>query len=467
MRPLDVGVIGCGTAGAAAAVFLARAGHQVTIYERVPAPKPIGAGITIQPVGLHVLCRLGLHNHVLARGARIDRLLCETKERKPILDLSYASLGEGLFGIGLHRGVLFEGLVGAAQQHDNITIKTGIEVIDLERAPPRGRDGRDRRTWFVDNHRERHGPHELVIVADGARSQLRDDTNTSKRVVPYPWGALWFVGNDPSKRNPDGTREPRASTCHQVVDGSRRFVGMLPTGRLPVSRGRLEAGNDPTQPSPRLVSLFWSLRWDRVGEWRRAGLGAWKREVSEMAPEAEAIVDQIDDEGQVLFAQYHDVVMHRWHTRNVVYLGDAGHATSPQLGQGCNLALWDAMTLNDALADERQDLAAALSEYTRRRSGHLGVYQVATRLLTPLFQSDTEEFGRIRDLAMPLMAKVPYLKRMMTLGMLGVLDGFFGETLTLELPVVVQRKPASATTAEKPQKAGKTRKETSAESPSA
>lgn len=457
MRPLDVGVIGCGTAGASAAVFLARAGHKVTIYERVPAPKPVGAGITIQPVGLHVLCRLGLHNHVLARGARIDRLLCETKAKKPILDLTYASLGEGLFGIGLHRGVLFEALVSAARSHPNITIETGLEIVDLARAPSHGRE---RRSWFIDKDRARHGPHELVVVADGARSQLRDDTNTSKRVTPYPWGALWFVGNDPSKRNPDGTREPRASTCHQVVDGNRRFVGLLPTGRLPGSLVRLEGG-ESDQPSPRLVSLFWSIRWDRVDEWRARGLQAWKDEIAELAPAAVPVVEQINDEGQVLFAQYHDVVMHRWHTRNVVYLGDAGHATSPQLGQGCNLALWDAMTLNDALADERQDLAVALAEYSRRRAGHLGFYQIATRLLTPLFQSDTEEFGRLRDAAMPLMAKVPYLKRMMTLGMLGVLDGFFGETLTLELPVVVPRKPG------KPQKAGTVRTETSAESPSA
>ena len=438
MRPLDVGIIGCGTAGAAAAVFLARAGHKVTVYERVPTPKPVGAGITIQPVGLHVLARLGLHNHVLARGARIDRLLCETKERKPILDLTYGSLGEGLFGIGLHRGVLFEGLVGAAQQNANITIKTGIEIVDLERSESRG-SARTRTTWLVDKQRRRHGPHELVVVADGARSQLRDDTSTSKRVLPYPWGALWFVGNDPSKRNADGTREPRASTCHQVVDGASRFVGMLPTGRLPV-------GTTGAQPSPRLISLFWSIRCDRVPEWRKNGLGPWKKEIAEMAPEAEAIVDQIDDENQVLFAQYHDVVMHRWHTRNVVYLGDAGHATSPQLGQGCNLALWDAMVLHDALADERQDLAAALAEYSRRRAGHLGFYQVATRWLTPFFQSDSPEFGRLRDLAMPLAAKVDYLKRMMTLGMLGVLEGFFGETLTLELPVVVQRKPIPVTT---------------------
>lgn len=459
MRPLDVGVIGCGTAGGAAALFLARAGHKVTIYERVSAPRPVGAGITIQPVGLHVLCRLGLHNHVLARGARIDRLLCETKEGKPVVDLTYRSLGEGLFGIGLHRGVLFEGLVNAAEQEPNITIQTGVEVVDLARAEGQGRE---RRSWLVDVNGDRHGPHELVVVADGARSQLRDDTSTSKRVDPYPWGALWFVGNDPSKRNPDGTREARASICHQIVDGNQRFLGMLPTGRLPSSpggRARRDAVADVSQPSPRLVSLFWSIRWDRVDEWRKRGLSAWKDEIAAMSPVAVPIVEQIESEEQVLFARYHDVVMHRWHTRNVVYVGDAGHATSPQLGQGANLALWDAMTLGESLAAERHDLAAALAEYTRRRTGHLGVYQAATRLLTPFFQGDVEELGRLRDLAMPLMARVPYLKRMMTLAMLGVLDGFLGDTLTLELPVIVQRTP-------EPVKGGRTHAETSAGSPS-
>ena len=49
MRPLDVGVIGGGTAGSTAAIFLARAGHRVTLYERVPKPTAVGAGITIQP----------------------------------------------------------------------------------------------------------------------------------------------------------------------------------------------------------------------------------------------------------------------------------------------------------------------------------------------------------------------------------------------------------------------------------
>ena len=345
MRSLDVGVIGGGTAGSSAAVFLARAGHRVTLYERVAAPTAVGAGITLQPTGLHVLCRLGLYPYVVGRGARIDRLLCQSASRRTLVDLSYATVGDDLFGLGLHRGVLFEALM-AAVEREAITVKNGIEIVDLARASGSGRS-----SWFIDRHRERHGPHELVVVADGARSQLRDDTTTSKSVTPYPWGALWFVGKD--------SREQAGAEAHelrQVVDGNQRFLGMLPTGRGPGHAA-----------GPDLVSLFWSIRCDRVDDWRARGLEAWKDELAALAPESVPVLDQIESADQVLFARYHDVVMHRWTTRNVVYLGDAAHATSPQLGQGCNLALWDAMVLADTLASEEKDLCCALDRYSRAR----------------------------------------------------------------------------------------------------
>ncbi|MDB4936277.1 MAG: Oxidoreductase [Labilithrix sp.] len=418
MRALDVGIIGGGTAGSAAAVFLARAGHRVTLYERVSEPRPVGAGITIQPTGLHVLCRLELYPYIVSRGAHIDRLLCESVTRKRLVDLSYGTVGDDLFGVGLHRGVLFEALLAAVARED-ITVRNGVEIVDLERTE---HGGAPRASWFIDVNRQRHGPHELVVVADGARSQLRDDTGTSKRIAPYPWGALWFVGKD--ARDPD---DASTRTLHQVVDGNQRFLGMLPTGHGP---SRLLGST----LGPRLVSLFWSIRCDRVDAWRKRGLGPWKDELAKLAPESVPVLDQIESIDQVLFASYHDVVMHRWSTRNVVYLGDAAHATSPQLGQGCNLALWDAMVLADVLAGEERDLAVALDRYSRTRADHLAFYQFSTRMLTPFFQGDEPWLGTLRDLTMPLMGKFPITNRIMTLSMLGVVDGFSGRMLQLRLP---------------------------------
>ncbi|HTM22334.1 MAG TPA: NAD(P)/FAD-dependent oxidoreductase, partial [Kofleriaceae bacterium] len=204
---------------------------------------------------------------------------------------------------------------------------------------------------------------------------------------------------------------------HQVCDGNHTFLGLLPTGRGPVSEESILV------PSQRLVSLFWSIRGDRVD--------AWKKRVRELTKDADEILDQISDENQMLFASYHDVVMHRWSTRNVVYLGDAAHATSPQLGQGCNLALWDAMVLADELSAEPRDVARALDRYTRTRRGHLAFYQLATRWLTPFFQGSSRLLGVARDLGFALAGRIGPVRRKMTSTMAGVGLGLVRRSLPL------------------------------------
>src|SRR3954468_11754364 len=113
---LDVGVIGAGTAGCASAPFLARAAHRVTVYERVPQPGPVGAGIVLQPSGMAALAALGLLPPILARGAVLHELHCETPKRRAVVHLEYADLAPDLYGLGLHRGVLFQTLFDAVQR---------------------------------------------------------------------------------------------------------------------------------------------------------------------------------------------------------------------------------------------------------------------------------------------------------------------------------------------------------------
>lgn len=57
---LKVAIVGCGTAGPAAAILLARQGHRVTLFERSPQLSAVGAGFLLQPTGTGVLERLGL-----------------------------------------------------------------------------------------------------------------------------------------------------------------------------------------------------------------------------------------------------------------------------------------------------------------------------------------------------------------------------------------------------------------------
>ena len=386
---LDIGIIGGGTAGAASAILLGRAGHRVTVYEAVPNPGPVGAGIMLQPTGQWVLEKLGLLGPVLEHGAHLERLHVRTTSQKTLLDLHYRDLSPGLFGLGLQRGVLFQTLFEAAQKH--ATVHCGVEIRDLARTA----DGR----WLVDVGGKRHGPHQLVIVGDGAGSDLRDDTPLRSEVRHYSWGALWFLADHP----------PFPDRLQQVVRGTRKMLGMLPSGKG--WGGRQEQ-----------VSLFWSLRCDQVGSWKKDFSG-WKAEVLGMEPAAAPILEQIHHPEQLLFARYRDVWMSRWNTEDVVYLGDAAHAMSPQLGQGANLALVDAWVLSECLAAAPP--AQALANYSRLRRFNLLYYQLATRYLTPFFQSDLEPVGWFRDVAMPLASKIPWVRRQMIASMAGVKNGLF------------------------------------------
>lgn len=399
MSTLDVGVVGGGTAGAAAALFLARAGHRVTLYERVPTPGPVGAGIVLQPTGAWVLHRLGVLEEVAASAARLDRLLCVTPRGRRVVDLSYARLGPGLFGLGTHRGALFQALERALAD-TSVKVETGVEIVD-------GKDLGER-PILVDGQGHPHGPHELVVVADGARSQLRRWV-PGQRAVEYPWGALWFLARDPERRF--------TKTLHQVVRGTGTLYGLLPTGTGP-------SGETPW------VSLFWSLRADRVEAWRRGDLEAWKKDLCSLAPHSAPLVAQIDRPEQLLFSHYVDARLPRLHHGRVMFLGDAAHAMSPQLGQGCNMALLDAAALADCLG-EGGPLDEALARYTHLRWRHLRYYQLVTRWLTPLFQSDHPVLGFARDVGMGWMRHVPWFQRLMTLGMAGVQRGVFRRPLPL------------------------------------
>lgn len=388
--PLRIAIVGSGTAGPAAAIFFARAGHAITLFERAPRKLPVGAGFLLQPTGLLVLRQLGLDAALLPQIAKISKLYCRTRSGRVLLHLPYAELGEGLFGAGTHRATLLDLLLDAAQQ-------AGARIlwdVNMERL---SRDTMQRPSLH-DSHGGTHGPFDLMLICDGAHSTLRAQSGVPARVSRYPWGALWFIG----KRTP----EFDSQVLWQCVGSTRELTGFLPTG---------------TRED--LLSMFWSIRLDHIERWHKTPLDSWKREILALAPQAESFLAQIESHAQVATAAYHDVRMRHWHGDRVVLLGDAAHALSPQLGQGVNLALMDAAALAESLANH--PLPQALAHYSAMRRKHLRFYQFATRWTTPFFQSDLLPLGWLRDLVFPIIQRIPPLRRQMTATMAGGKTGPF------------------------------------------
>ena len=384
------------------------------MYERAPEPSAVGAGILLQPTGLAVLHELGLLSSLLARGARISTLACRTALGSRLFRLEYAHLAPGLFGVGMHRGALFDLLVSALCGA-GARLVTGTEVRALEtkreHARVLGEDG------------SVLGEYDLVVIADGARSRLRAASEIPHRARPYPFGALWFVGRDEDDRF--------RGALSQVCEGTERMLGFLPTGFGPGS------GTTP------LVSLFWSLRVDRFDVVRKRGLRPWKDAVLRYEPRAEALLAQIEDPEQLLPATYLDVVMHEFHRGPLVVIGDAAHATSPQLGQGTNLALLDASVLAACVSREA-NLERALRRFSSERRAHVRFYAFASRWLTPLFQSNHRLLGHLRDAFFPRLARLPLLERAMLATLAGVKRGVMRPSLPLAPVSATLPSPAGA-----------------------
>lgn len=389
---LDIAIVGYGTAGQAAARLLAAQGHRLELFERAPQPRPVGAGLLLQPTGLCVLAELGLLDAALDCGEPIHTLLGETITGRRVIDMAYADLGAGWFGLGLQRGALFE-LLRAPALEARLCSGSGIVAVDTQRGE------------LTDDAGRRHGRYDLVLICGGAASTLRP-AGLVKRDRPYPWGALWCLCADPQRRY--------SGQLQQRYAGPRRMAGLLPVGVLP----QQESGS-------RQVGFFWSLPATELEPALQRGTAAWRAEVARHWPAVAPLLESIVDTSQLRPALYRDAVLRRFHSGRVAWLGDAAHAMSPQLGQGANLALLDASALARTLR-QHPDLSTALAAYDRERRSHVGIYQFVSRWLTPLFQSELDWAGRLRDLCFGPLARLP-LARGETLKVLaGIKRGLFG-----------------------------------------
>ncbi len=378
MKPLKIAIVGAGPAGLAASLFLTRAGHTTDIIERFDSPAPVGSALMLQPTGLTVLESLGLGPAIHAAGNRIDRLFgTETTRGRIVLDVRYNALAGGRYGLGVHRAALFDTLYDevSARQHP---IHTGQRAIGV------AEEGGE--SYLSVEGGERLGPYDLVIDASGARSELVTASPVAPRARNLVYGAFWATLDCP-----DGLVDQAALT--QRYDKASVMIGVLPIGsRRP--------------DLPKQAALFWSLKVADADEVRRRGLERWKQAIRGYWPECEPLLEQITDWDQLTLARYaHRTVMTPYSGRTV-FVGDAAHSTSPQLGQGANMALLDVAALAHALAGH-ETIDAALAAYAKARRMHVRLFQLLSAAFTPFYQSDSAALAWIRDRLVATIAKVP------------------------------------------------------------
>lgn len=391
---MAVAIVGAGVAGLATSIFLKRSGLDVDVLERAPTLEAVGSGIMLQPSGMAVLKELGLLDKCLRKGAPLKGVLGTSKlSERLILDTRYSHWKSGAHGLGIHRSVLLNVLYEEAR-HCGVNFFFGASVSDFvvgeevnitvtERIP-----SPECKSELVEiiSTRQTSGKYEALILASGRNSTLQYKSPIQHRATPYTWGALWATVELPDRLN--------HSVLRQWYKQSRQMFGIMPIGEAV----------DSTQ---RLCSLFWSRPVGDPTELFGPGgtLESWKQEVRALVgAEANPLLEQLQSEDQFSLATYTDIEMPDWHCDRVLAIGDCAHSMSPQLGQGANMGLVDAMTIAEVIIDreiarESQVLhwPEIFSQYSKSRRKHLAYYQSASRHLTPLFQSSSCITPIIRD----------------------------------------------------------------------
>lgn len=377
MGSLNIAIAGGGPAGLAAALYLHRSGHRVTVFERFGKPSPVGSGLILQPTGLTVLADLGLLDAILAIGSRIERLHgADAVSGRTVLDVRYNARPGGRFGLAVHRAAVF-GVLYRAVCEANVGFETGIELEALEageRVRLIGGDGRS------------IGPFDLVVDASGSRSKLRRHAATPVEPRSLAYGAFWA-----SLGWRGESFDEHALT--QRYERASVMIGVLPIGRS-------DPGGD------KMAAFFWSLKPADVEAVQAEGLAAWKERVLSLWPECASYLAQIDGFDQLTLARYGHHTLKVPVGRRLAVIGDAAHSTSPQLGQGANMALLDAAALSYALKTNSR-LEDALAAYAGARRRHVRIFQALSLMFTPFYQSDSVFLPFMRDRLVALAARMP------------------------------------------------------------
>ncbi|MEV4257339.1 FAD-dependent monooxygenase [Spirillospora sp. NPDC049652] len=329
-------VIGGGIAGPVAALALAKAGIEATVFEARPeAADGVGAMLSVAPHGLAALAHVGADEAVRKVAQPVPGVVMQDGTGRVLTDFhGFPGLPETL---ALHRADLFRVLADHAVA-GGIDIRYGKSLVNVvEREGGVTAEFADGTTATAD----------VLIGADGIRSTVRSLIDPDAPAPGYG-GVLSFGGIVPG--GPDVVTRP--GMMHFAF--GRAFLGFweLPDGRV-VWFGSLPREEPLTYAEVHAVpNEDWLARLREL----YAGHVPGEALIGRTAPEELMAV------GPMEFMP----AVPTWHTDRVVLLGDAVHAPSSSSGQGASLAIESAIELARCLRD-RPTSAEAFAAYEALR----------------------------------------------------------------------------------------------------
>lgn len=351
-------ILGGGIAGLTTAIALQRIGIRARVYEAAPEIKAVGAGLVLAANAIKSFKKMGIHQAVMAEGRLLDafRILDAAGKTITQTDSLASSRKYGADNFTIHRARLHRVLRSFLPAEDLHTNKCCL--------------GFDRKQNQVLLHFS-DGSSELsdfLIAADGINSPIR------RQLVPganprYAGYTCWrAVIDSPS---------PELTETTETWGPQGRFgIAPLAQGRLYWFACVLARENDTRlqQYTPAdLLHLFRGYHHpipEIIGHTKKEEL-IWN-DLADLAP------------------------LPNYAFGNVLLIGDAAHATTPNLGQGACQAIEDAVVLADEIA-RAKNIPQAFQAFEKKRMARTRYVVRQSRLLGQVAQVQNRYLGALRN----------------------------------------------------------------------
>ena len=324
-------IVGGGTAGLSAAIVLRRLGIDAEIIESKRDWTVLGSGVTMMGATLRALDEIGLGEECARRGAGGNSVGIYDGDGTELEIVPVAQIARsGLPAVaGIMRPELHRMLVEAAEA-EGTQVRLGTTVSSLEQDAA----GVDVRTSDGSE-----GRYDLVLAADGIHSDLRDRL-WGPRFRPHyteqiVWRAVVPRPADYEETSMFYGAHSKAGINAVSADEAYLFLAI----------NTAETERPPREEWPRILRGFLEEFGGPIAEIR------------------ESITDPGTIDCRPLQA---NLVPKPWHQGRVLLIGDAAHASTPQLAMGAGLAVEDAVVLGDLLATGAP-LAEILPAFADRR----------------------------------------------------------------------------------------------------
>ena len=323
-------IIGGGIGGLSSGIALAKIGCSVEIAELHKEFNVYGVGI-IQPANaLRALDALGLAEEAMRRGSPYGMVKMCAASGHVFTEVGVPPIGRLPSHNGISRKILHEILYEEAKRQ-GVVFHMGATVAEIE-------NGEDEVRVTLTNGLS--STYDILVGSDGVNSKVRSMIFGNYK-TKYTGQSVWRYAFK---------RLPELETGYMFM-GKKTKAGLIPmtADTMYMFLVTAEGTDNPFIPEHELVPR----------------MKTWLQEYS--APMIKNVVDEITDPKKIVYRPLEVLsVPAPWYKNRVILVGDAVHATIPQLGQGAALALEDSVVLAELLQHEN-DVNTVFQKFMDRR----------------------------------------------------------------------------------------------------